>query len=78
MTYGPSGLAQGKIALHPLLEESIAIGLWDRAVLGLTEFATARDADTAYEEAKDKFEYMQKRYQALKARMRAARHDSAA
>eukprot|EP00972_Heterocapsa_arctica_P005628 831761-Heterocapsa_arctica.AAC.1 len=60
MTCGPSGLAQGLIALHPLLEDSISIGLWDRAVLGLTELAAARDADTAYEEAKDKFDYMQK------------------
>eukprot|EP00972_Heterocapsa_arctica_P011685 1712123-Heterocapsa_arctica.AAC.1 len=54
-----------------MVEVSVFIGLWDRAVLGLSEFATARDADTAYEEAKDKFEYMKKRYEALKARMKA-------
>jgi hypothetical protein len=55
------------------LDNCISIGHWDRVVLGLTEFSTAMDADTAYQEAKDKFEYMQKRYEALKARMRAAR-----
>jgi DnaJ-class molecular chaperone len=69
-----------------MMEASVAIGRSDRALFGLSANATARDVNTAYrrlarlthpdkngstEEAKENFQSVKTRYEALKARMEA-------